>query len=69
MTLASSFIVRVEKPETALANAMNEMRIWLDHTRLQPVGFKIATAGNTGIAFDVTFQNKADAAQFEQAFT
>jgi hypothetical protein len=69
MTLASSLIVRVEKPETALANAMNEMRIWLDHTRLHPVGFKIATAGNTGIAFDVTFQNKADAAQFEQAFT
>ena len=61
-------MIRIEKPETALANAMNEMRIWLDHTRLQPVGFKIAIAGDTGIAFDVTFQNKADAAQFEQAF-
>jgi hypothetical protein len=68
MTLASSLIVRVEKPETALANAMNEMRIWLDHTRLQPVEFKIAIAGDTGIAFDVTFQSEADAAQFEQAF-
>jgi hypothetical protein len=47
---------------------MNEMRTWLDNTRLQPVEFKVAAAGVTGIAFDVTFQSEADASQFEQAF-
>jgi hypothetical protein len=31
--------------------------------------FKIAIAGVSGIAFDVTFRSEADASQFEQAFT
>jgi len=69
MTLDPPFTVRIERAETALANAMNEMRTWLDSTRLQPVEFKIAMTGVAGIAFDVTFQTEADASQFEQAFT
>jgi hypothetical protein len=69
MMLDPSFIVRIERPDTALANALNEMRTWLDNTRLQPVEFKIAIAGVSGIAFDVTFHSEADACQFEQAFT
>jgi hypothetical protein len=68
MTLSSPFTVHIEKPETALADAMNEMRTWLDNTRLQPVGFKIAIDGVTGIAFDVKFRSEAEASQFEQAF-
>jgi len=68
MTLDPPFTVRVKKPESELASAMNEMRTWLDNTRLQPIEFKIAIAGVTGIAFDVTFQSEAEAAQFEQAF-
>jgi hypothetical protein len=47
---------------------MNEMRSWLDHTRLQPVQFKMVFAAETGIAFDVTFRNEAEADQFVQAF-
>lgn len=44
MTLDPPFTVRVERHDTALANAMKEMPIWLDNTRLQPVEFKIAIA-------------------------
>jgi hypothetical protein len=69
MALNHLLTVRVEKPKTALVKAMNEMRIWLDNTRLQPVDFKIAMADVAGIAFDVTFQSEADASQFQQAFT
>jgi hypothetical protein len=68
MTLNPLLAVRVEKPETALADAMNEMRTWLDNTPLQPVGFKVVVAGVTGIAFDVMFRSEAEAAQFKQAF-
>jgi hypothetical protein len=68
MTLSPPLTVRVEKSETPLADAMNEMRTWLDNTRLQPVEFKIVVAGVAGIAFDVTFRSEAEAAQFQQAF-
>jgi hypothetical protein len=68
MALNSPFTVRVEKPATTLANAMNEMRTWLDQTALEPVEFKIAVAGVADIAFDVTFLTKAEASRFEQAF-
>ena len=67
MTLSPPFSVRVAKPETAIADAMNEMRTWLDNTRLQPVQFKIV-AGVTGIAFDVMFRSEAEAILFAQVF-
>jgi hypothetical protein len=69
MMIDPPITVRLERHQTALANAMNEMRAWLDNTRLQPSQFKIATIGEAGIAFDVTFRSKADASQFAQAFT
>jgi hypothetical protein len=68
MTLSPPLTVRIEKPETSLADAMNEMQTWLGNTRLQPVEFKIVIAGLSGIAFDVTFRSEAEAAQFAQAF-
>ena len=68
MTLSPSMTVRLEKSETPLAAAMNEMRTWLDNTLLQPVEFKIVVADPAGIAFDVTFRSEAEAAQFQQAF-
>jgi hypothetical protein len=68
MTLSAPLTVRVEKPETTLADAMNEMRTWLDNTRLQPVEFKIVVASVTGIAFDVTFRSEEEAALFQEAF-
>ena len=68
MALNPPLTVRVEKPETALADAMNEMRTWLDNTQLQPVEFKIVVASVTGNAFDVTFRSEEEAALFQEAF-
>lgn len=68
MALNLPVTVHVERRDTALAHAMNEMRTWLDKTQLQPVEFKVAIIGVAVIAFDVTFQSEADASQFEQAF-
>ena len=63
------FTVHVEKPKTALVDAMMEMRTWLDHTALEPVEFKIVATAFALIAFDVTFQTEGDARRFEQAFS
>jgi hypothetical protein len=68
MTLSPPFSVRVAKPETAIADAMNEMRTWLDNNRLQPVQFKIVFDRMTGIAFDVMFRSEAEAILFAQVF-
>src|ERR1700724_3587404 len=55
MALDRPFTIRIEKPETALAETMNEMRTWLDKHKVQPVDFKIAMTGMPGIAFDIQF--------------
>jgi hypothetical protein len=68
MTLSPPFSVRADKPETALADAMNEMRTWLGNTRLRPIEFKIVFDRMHGIAFDVMFRSEAEAVLFEQVF-
>lgn len=68
MALDPPFTIRIEKPETALAETMNEMRTWLDKHGVQPVEFKIAMTGIPGIAFDVQFRSEDEAVQFEQVF-
>jgi hypothetical protein len=68
MALSRRFTIRVEKPETALAETMNEMRTWLDKNGVQPVEFKIAMTGMPGIAFDIQFRSEDEAALFEQVF-
>ena len=62
------FTIRIEKPETALAETMNEMRSWLDKHQVQPIEFKIARTGFPGIAFDVQFRSEDEAVLFEQIF-
>jgi hypothetical protein len=68
MALVPPFTIRIEKPGTALAETMNEMRAWLDKHGVQPVEFKIAMTGIPGIAFDVQFRSEDEAVQFEQVF-
>ena len=41
MALNPPFTIRIEKPENALAETMNEMRIWLDKHEVQPIEFKL----------------------------
>jgi hypothetical protein len=62
------FTIRIEKPEAALAETMNEMRSWLDRHQVQPSEFKIAMTGFPGIAFDVQFRSEEEAILFEKIF-
>ena len=68
MALDPPFTIRIEKPETALAETMNEMRTWLDQHKVQPIEFKIAMTGFPGIAFDLQFRSEEEAVLFEQIF-
>lgn len=68
MELDPPFTIRIEKPETALAETMNEMRSWLDKHKVEPVEFKIAMTGMPGVAFDVQFRSKDEAVLFAQVF-
>jgi hypothetical protein len=55
--------VFVAKPfEMSYADAMRGLRIWLDHTKIQPAGFKVATEEKIG--FDITFLIEQDAQTF-----
>jgi hypothetical protein len=70
MALNPPFTVRIEKPDTSLADAMNEMRVWLDEHQVKPVEFKIAMAmtGVSGVVFDIRFRRKEEAILFERVF-
>jgi hypothetical protein len=68
MTLNPPFTIRIEKPEAALAETMNAMRIWLDRHEVQPIEFKIAMTGFPGIAFALQFRSQEEAVLFEQIF-
>jgi hypothetical protein len=68
MALNPSFTIRIEKPETALAETMNEMRSWLDRHEVQLIEFKIAMTGFPGIAFDLQFRSQEEAVLFERRF-
>jgi hypothetical protein len=66
MALNPTYIVHVERPETILPDAMNEMRIWLDHNQVELVDFKIAMTDVPGTAFDIRFRREEEAALFER---
>ena len=68
MALNPTYIVHVEKTGTTLANAMKEMRVWLDHHQVELIGFNIANT-MPSLAFDLRFQREEEAALFERAFT
>jgi hypothetical protein len=41
MALDPPFTIRIEKPETALAETMAEMTIWLNKHRVKPVELRL----------------------------
>jgi outer membrane lipoprotein-sorting protein len=69
MALNPPFTIRVLKPEDALAETMNEMRIWLDKHKVRPVQFKIAMTGMPGIALDIRFRKETEAVLFARVFS
>ena len=43
MALSPPFVVRVEKkPESSFGAAMNDIRTWLDHRKIEPISFEPA---------------------------
>jgi hypothetical protein len=68
MALTGTFTVRVQKPGAMLAEAMSEMRVWLDHHRIELVDFGIAETSVAGTAFDLRFRREAEARLCSMAF-
>ena len=67
MTLGTLFNVRVEKPRSAIAATMNQMRAWLDAQKVQPATLKVAPTDN-GVVFGIRFEEQYDAMLFQQRF-
>jgi len=63
-----TFTVRVQKPRTMLAEAMSEMRIWLDHHHIELVNFGIAETSASGTTLDLRFRHEAEAGLCSLAF-
>jgi len=47
---------------------MRKIRSWLDHNKIQPVTFKIISAGVGRLKFELDFRSEDEAFLFEQKF-
>jgi hypothetical protein len=69
MALNPPFVVRVvKKPESSFGAAMNDIRAWLDHRKIEPVWFKPVAKADSGVGFEITFNSEDEAHLFEEAF-
>ena len=59
------YIVEVALGPGNLAHELSEMRTWLDHTKLQAIGFRQIPGANI---CRVDFESEQDARAFAQAF-
>ena len=58
--------VFIAKPfEISYADAMRGLRVWLDHKKIQPAAFKVATPGGQ-IGFELTFSTEQEALAFRR---
>jgi hypothetical protein len=65
----NSMMVRIEHQRGgSIGLLMSDMRVWLDHQGIQPMGFKPITLPFGTIAFDVEFRLANQAALFRAAF-
>ena len=60
-----SYIVEVTIDAGSLAHALSQMRTWLDHIKLQAIGFRQTPGANT---CRVDFAGKTEASSFAQSF-
>jgi hypothetical protein len=66
MALNPPFVVRLEnKPTRSFGAAMNEIRAWLDHRKIEPTSFAKA---DTGVGFEIGFRSEDDAELFQREF-
>jgi hypothetical protein len=68
MELSIPNVIRTENlRDTPLGDTMNEIRIWLDSKKIQPVDFKtVVSRGAFG--FEISFKSERDAERFQQRF-
>jgi hypothetical protein len=59
---STPLIVFLPKPDSLpFGEAMNVVRMWLDHRKVQPASFKLAS---TRKGFEIGFRSEADATAF-----
>jgi hypothetical protein len=51
-----------------LADALSELRVWLDHHECTPESFEIATSTNGALLVHITFVEDALAERFKREF-
>jgi hypothetical protein len=61
------YIVEFCASGRGLVEAMADMRTWLDHKRIEPLGFRHCR-DTARITFQVDFNNEPDAIDFARAF-
>lgn len=58
--------VFVPKPSSlSFGEAMSRVRIWLDHTKIEPCGFKLAANFNR-IGLEISFRNETEVTAFRE---
>jgi hypothetical protein len=63
------FVVQIErKPGGSFGDTMNAVRIWLDHRDIRPTSFLPITQIDSGIGFQIGFNNEDEAHLFEREF-
>ena len=68
MALGISNVIRTANlRDTPLGNTMNEIRIWLDSEKIQPMAFKTIVSRGT-VGFEITFKSERDAERLQQRF-
>jgi hypothetical protein len=56
------------KPEGSFGAIMNESRTWLDHRKIEPISFVPVAKPDSGVGFEIAFNNEDVARLFEKAF-
>jgi hypothetical protein len=63
-------VVRIERPQGAsIAKMFDDIRIWLDHEKVQPARFSVVTNMRKHAAMDVEFSDEDDARRFATEFS
>jgi hypothetical protein len=63
------FVVQIEtKPGSSFGETMSALRIWLDHRDIRPTSFLPITQIDSGIGFQIGFNNEDEAHLFEREF-
>ncbi len=68
MPAPTAFSVHLESGGASLGEAMEDLRVWLDRHRIEPVEFTLAPTPRKTVAFDIRFRKERDAVLFMKHF-